>query len=153
MFGALLNGAALCRFNVVSEGFGALPRWLESERITFYSSVPTVFRQFATLLTGGERFDTVRVLHVSGERVTAADFGVYKRYFAPSCLSTGPLVLKPTGVTAEQNAETLALAGRSPQQVRAFSSPTRISNCRWVTNVRHRLPSGHVTTSFRDIAI
>jgi amino acid adenylation domain-containing protein len=98
VFGALLNGAALCPFNVVIEGFGALPRWLESERITFYFSVPTVFRQFATVLTGGERFDSLRVLHVAGERVTAADFGVYKRYFAPSCLFVNSLASNETGI-------------------------------------------------------
>ena len=43
---ALLNGGTLCAFNLRSEGWGELPRWLSAEGITIYQSVPTLFRQW-----------------------------------------------------------------------------------------------------------
>jgi amino acid adenylation domain-containing protein len=98
MFGALLNGATLCPFGVATEGLGALTRWLHTERITLLFSVPSVFREFAAVLTDGERLGSLRVLHVGGERLTAADFDVYRRFFPASCLFVNSLASNETGI-------------------------------------------------------
>src|ERR671938_3894 len=81
MLGALLNGASLFPFNVKEEGLIKLADWLIEEEITVYHSVPTVFRQFATTLTGKEEFPELRLIRLGGEPVYAEDVQLYKRYF------------------------------------------------------------------------
>src|SRR5215210_8094375 len=79
--GALLNGASLFPFNVKEEGLIELADLLVEEGITVYHSVPTVFRQFANLLTGKEEFPELRLVRLGGEPVSAEDVQLYKRYF------------------------------------------------------------------------
>ena len=81
MLGALLNGASLFPFNVKEEGLIELADLLVEEEITVYHSVPTVFRQFANLLTGKEEFPELRLVRLGGEPVSAEDVQLYKRYF------------------------------------------------------------------------
>src|SRR5215212_7331058 len=81
MLGALLNGGSLLPFNVKEEGLIELAGWLSEEEITVYHSVPTVFRQFATTLTGKEEFPGLRLVRLGGEPVSVGDVQLYKRYF------------------------------------------------------------------------
>src|SRR5215218_7948552 len=81
MLGALLNGASLFPFNVKKEGLIELADLLVEEEITVYHSVPTVFRQFANMLTGKEEFPELRLVRLGGEPVSAEDVQLYKRYF------------------------------------------------------------------------
>ena len=52
VFGALLNGATVCPFDIEEEGLSRLSKWLVEQRVTIYSSTPTVFRHLAATLTG-----------------------------------------------------------------------------------------------------
>jgi non-ribosomal peptide synthetase component F len=48
---ALLNGGAIYPYDLKRKGFGELPDWLRSHRITIFRTLPTTFRNFmATLL-------------------------------------------------------------------------------------------------------
>lgn len=83
---ALLNGAALCIFNLREEGWGELLRWLVAEEITIYQSVPTLFRHWAKALTERDRLPKLRLIHLGGEPVTMQDVTLFKKYFEPDCV-------------------------------------------------------------------
>ncbi|MFQ5681991.1 MAG: AMP-binding protein [Candidatus Binatia bacterium] len=90
IFGPLLNGAAVYPFDIKHEGLANLADFLIREEITFYISVPTVFRSFVAGLTGKEKFPRLRLCRFGGERVLIKDVELYKKYFsATSILYTG----------------------------------------------------------------
>lgn len=86
VFRALLNGAALFPFCVPEEGLMQLPRWLLKEEITVYHSVPTLFRHFAEILTGSEKFPKLRLIQLGGEAVYQRHVELYRKNFADKCL-------------------------------------------------------------------
>jgi hypothetical protein len=57
---ALLNGAALLRFDVKREGLTGLADWLRHQQITVFFAVATMFRHFCRLLSPEDRFPSVR---------------------------------------------------------------------------------------------
>ena len=97
LFGALLNGAALCPFNLVDRGLTELAAWLDAERITIYASAPAVFRRLIGTLEAGAVFDSVRVIHLGADRVTTADFELFLRHFSPQCRFVTNLSSNETG--------------------------------------------------------
>ncbi len=58
VFGALLNGAAVCPYALGGEGLRRLPRFLAGEAITILHSVPSVFRSFSATLDGSDELST-----------------------------------------------------------------------------------------------
>ncbi|MGE5276239.1 MAG: AMP-binding protein [Acidobacteriota bacterium] len=86
IFGALLNGAAVCPFSVRGDGLRRLPEFLEREGITIYHSVPSVFRAFAATLGGGRDLPRLRLLKLGGEPVLASDFELYRGRFSRDCV-------------------------------------------------------------------
>jgi amino acid adenylation domain-containing protein len=86
IFGALLTGAAVLPFPIHAEGLGRLAEWLNREGITICDMGVTMFRGFAATLAGQERFPAVRMLCLSGDRVTRQDVALYRRCFSPDCL-------------------------------------------------------------------
>jgi amino acid adenylation domain-containing protein len=80
----LLNGASACPFQFREEGPKRLAAWLHDEQITVYTSTPSIFRTFVQTLSN-ERFPSLRLLRLGGERVSVQDFELFKRYFAPPC--------------------------------------------------------------------
>src|SRR5262245_38351934 len=54
IFGALLNGATVCAFDVQKGGTAALASWLKEQQVTAYFSVSTLFRHLAESLVDGE---------------------------------------------------------------------------------------------------
>ena len=90
IFGALLNGASLYPLDIKEEGLNGLADLLSREEITFFHSVPTVFRHFVGALTGTERFPKLRLIRFGGERVLARDVESYRKHFPDDCqLYTG----------------------------------------------------------------
>ena len=83
---ALLNGASLFPFDIKSEGVGRLADWLEEERLTFYHSSPSLFRQLGESLTGREKLKSLRLIQLSGAPITQRDFDLYKKNFSPEVL-------------------------------------------------------------------
>jgi amino acid adenylation domain-containing protein len=86
IFGALLNGAALYPLDIKEQGLNGLADLLSREEITFFHSVPTVFRHFVATLTGTERFPKLRLVRFGGERVLARDVEAYRKHFPDNCL-------------------------------------------------------------------
>ncbi|HSK28429.1 MAG TPA: non-ribosomal peptide synthetase [Candidatus Limnocylindria bacterium] len=97
IFAALFNGAAICPYDLKEEGFAGLGRWLSDQNITIYHSVPTVFRQFADSLTGGEEFPSIRIVRLGGEPVYRRDVNLFKKYFSSDCILVNRLGSSETG--------------------------------------------------------
>ncbi|HEX6405678.1 MAG TPA: amino acid adenylation domain-containing protein [Gemmatimonadales bacterium] len=86
IFGALLNGASLYPLDVKEQGLNGLAELLIREEITFYHSVPSVFRHFVATLKGVEHFPNLRLIRFGGERVLANDVESYRKHFPDDCL-------------------------------------------------------------------
>jgi amino acid adenylation domain-containing protein len=84
LFGALLNGAALLPFDL-KNGLAHLLEWLIQEKISIYSSVPTLFRHFAATLNGDEKFADLRLVTIGGEKVLQSDVNLFRKYFPKNC--------------------------------------------------------------------
>jgi amino acid adenylation domain-containing protein len=97
MFAALLNGAAICPYDLKVEGFDGLGQWLIDEKVTIYHSVPTVFRQFAESLTGREHFPDIRIVRLGGEPVYRRDVNLFKKHFSNDCILVNRLGSSETG--------------------------------------------------------
>ena len=97
VFSALLNGASLYRLNVQEKGLASLADWLVQQKITIYSSVPTVFHHFLDNLTGRDKFPSVRLIKMIGEPVYRRDVELYKKYFSEDCLFVNRLGSSETG--------------------------------------------------------
>jgi acyl-coenzyme A synthetase/AMP-(fatty) acid ligase/thioesterase domain-containing protein/acyl carrier protein len=81
IFGALLNGACLCVFDVRTDGFPAMADWMQQERLTIYQSPPSLFRAFCRQLTADRHFATLRFLRLGGEPALMSDYQLFRRYF------------------------------------------------------------------------
>ena len=86
MFLALLNGAALFPVEMKHEGLAGLGDWLIREKITVYSSVPSVFRHFVSGLRGDQTFSDLRLIRLTGEPVYRRDVELYRDHFGPNCI-------------------------------------------------------------------
>lgn len=86
IFGALLNGAALCLWDFKAQGVAGLAEWLAKEEITILHAVPTVFRAFAGSLEEEQKFPKVRLVVLGGEEVHRGDVELYRRHFSADCL-------------------------------------------------------------------
>jgi amino acid adenylation domain-containing protein len=85
IFCALLNGAAICPFDVRRQGVAPLASWIEETGITIYSSVPTLFRRFAEDLRGEHTFPTLRHVMLKGEPVYKRDLEAFRSHFTDGC--------------------------------------------------------------------
>ncbi len=82
LFGALLNGAALCIVDLAEVGFLGLRDVIVDRRVTVYHSTPTVYRELVATLGPDERLTDVRAVVLGGEEARAADFDAFRRHFA-----------------------------------------------------------------------
>jgi len=81
LFGALLNGASLFPFNPALEGLHKLQSWIETEGITVYHSVPSLFRRFAQNLPADHIIPSIRAIKLGGESVFASDLELFHEHF------------------------------------------------------------------------
>jgi amino acid adenylation domain-containing protein len=85
LFGALLNGASLHPWNVRERGAGEIGAWLSREGLTIYHSVPSLFREIARDLRGGEGL-ALRLVKLGGEPTWRSDLELFRRGFPADCL-------------------------------------------------------------------
>ena len=97
IFSSMLNGASLYPFDMREEGIANMASWLRRQDITIYSSVPTLFRQVVSTLTGAERFPRVRMVNLGGEAISKGDVELYKAHFSPHCIMVTTLAATETG--------------------------------------------------------
>jgi len=81
MLSTLLNGAALCLYDLKEEGLGNLRNWLIQQGITVYFSIPIVFHQFANTLTQQDKFPKLRLIQLGSDSVTPREVDDYKKHF------------------------------------------------------------------------
>lgn len=81
-FATLLNGAALYPFNIRQKGVADLALWLNQEEITIYFSVPVVFRQFTSTITGQKQLPRLRIIQLGSDLVTPRELEEYQKHFA-----------------------------------------------------------------------
>lgn len=103
IYNALLNGAGLYTFDVREEGLVNLADWLESEEITVYHSVATLFRHFTSVLTGTQLFPKLRLVVLGGEAVAVKDVELYKQYFNSTCILHTGLGSTEAGTIRQDN--------------------------------------------------
>ncbi len=85
--GALMNGASLNMYDLKNEGLASFAEWLIQEHISIYFSVPSVFRQFAQILSGREKFHDLRLIVFTGETLFRKDVELYQSLFPEKCVA------------------------------------------------------------------
>jgi non-ribosomal peptide synthetase component F len=83
IFCALFNGGSVHIVPPGRVGLAALIREIRARCITIYHSAQPLVRAIAERLGAGERLDTVRLVHVGGDRVRWTDVDECKRCFSP----------------------------------------------------------------------
>jgi thioesterase domain-containing protein/acyl carrier protein len=86
LFGALLQGAAVCTFDLASRGFAEFHEWLETEGITLLHPPVLFFRRFLSTLESTQRFPSVRVVALAGDVVLPEDVRRWRQHAAPECV-------------------------------------------------------------------
>ena len=98
LFGALLNGAAVCPFDVRRMGATELGAWLVRQRITIYHSVPALFRYAAT---GAPAFPDIRLVRLEGDQMSRRDWVVFHRRFPAGCVLVNGLGATECGLVRQ----------------------------------------------------
>ena len=98
IFCSLLNGAALFPIDLRRVGIEGLAQSINSERITIYHSVPTIFQR---LLNQGHDFKSLRIIRLEGDRATQKDLTLYQKHFGDDCLLVNGLGATETGITRQ----------------------------------------------------
>lgn len=80
MFGALLNGATCCPYDVHYDGVPGIVPWLEREHLTMYHSVPILFRHALRSATPRQQLSALRVVRLEGDRAAAQDFELFRAH-------------------------------------------------------------------------
>ena len=82
LFYTFMIGATLSCFPLQKWGVERLAQWIEEKHISFYLSVPTVFRHLTRLpQIQAQQFASIRVVHLGGESVRPADVRQFRRWF------------------------------------------------------------------------
>jgi acyl carrier protein len=79
MFGGLLTGASLWVLRPLQLGPAGLAREIRTHRHTVLRSSPGLFRHLVDALADGERFDSVRLVLLGGDRVEWTDVDAFTR--------------------------------------------------------------------------
>ena len=90
IYSSLLNGAALCAYDMRGDGIPKFADWLDLERITVLHTVPTVFRELGNRLAPGRVLPHIRVIDLGGESVFASDIDLFRGHFLETCVLDQP---------------------------------------------------------------
>jgi amino acid adenylation domain-containing protein len=101
IFPALLNGAALCAYDMRRDGIPALADWLDRERITVLHAVPTVFREMGNRLAPGRILPHLRLVDLGGESVFASDIDLFRGHTSESCILINQLASTEVSLVAQ----------------------------------------------------
>src|SRR5262249_8968841 len=86
IFGALLQGATLCVFDIASQGLTTFREWLVCEQITLLHPPVLLFRRFLAMLTEGDQFPSIRVLAFAGDVLRPADLLRWREHSSPAAV-------------------------------------------------------------------
>lgn len=85
LFTALLNGAALCPFNLRKRGLGPVPDWLHRHGVSVFHSVPTLFRHLMRAVDDAHCLESLRIVRLGGEAIHPADVKLFQERCPESC--------------------------------------------------------------------
>lgn len=97
IFTALLNGATLCPYNTKAFGASRLSDWLAEEDITLFNPPVVIFRQFLDMLSGDERFPSLRMIFLAGQTLYKQDVEKFGKYFPEDCILVNRMGLTEFG--------------------------------------------------------
>lgn len=98
LFSTLLNGAAVCPFDLQEQGIARLASWIERERITVFHSTPTLFEQ---LMATGQKFDNLRLIRLEGDRAAPRHISLFQSHFNDDCVLVNGLGLTEAGIVRQ----------------------------------------------------
>jgi amino acid adenylation domain-containing protein len=96
----LLSGGMLAPLRVGDVGVAQMRGWIDAEALTVLSFAPSLFRTFTASLPPDARLSSVRLLRLGGERVTPADFALFKRHFVPGARFANAYSITETSAVA-----------------------------------------------------
>lgn len=100
IFGSLINGAAVCPYDLRSGGLHRLGVWLDEMEITVLHTVPTVLRRFLESIPSDAVFSSVRCVVLAGEPMFRRDVQLFRRHFSDDCVLVNRLSSNETHVMA-----------------------------------------------------
>jgi amino acid adenylation domain-containing protein len=87
IFGALLNGATLCLYDLRKNGLGELASWLVREEITVYKPSIPVFRFLKRALQGEDfLFPKLRLILLGGDTLYKRDVDSFRKHLHSDCI-------------------------------------------------------------------
>ena len=98
LFGALLNGAAVCPMDLHPDRITRLEDWLRDREITIYHSVPAVFRRWADK---SGKLPKLRLIRLEGDQTTATDVELYRKHFGDDCILVNGLGATECGIVRQ----------------------------------------------------
>ena len=98
LFSAILNGGAVCPFNLAGEGFDSLADFIIKTRVTIFHSVPTLFE---SLILTGRFFPGIRIVRLEGDRAEPDHIELFNRSFDRNCRLAIGLGATETGLTRQ----------------------------------------------------
>jgi acyl-coenzyme A synthetase/AMP-(fatty) acid ligase/acyl carrier protein len=98
---SLLKGSTLYYYSIEKNGYRDLPKWLEENKITIYTSVVTVFRKLCGEIKNDLKHLDIRVVRLGGELSLKVDFDRYKEYFPDDSLFISGLASSETGLVRQ----------------------------------------------------
>ncbi len=99
IYNALLSGTTLYPFDVKNQGLDELRILLQTEKITVFHAVATLFRHFADIFKDVEAFSSLRLVILGGEAMYRKDVEFYKQKFPDQCLLCTGLGSTEAGTT------------------------------------------------------
>ena len=97
MLCALLNGAACFPYDVRRDGLGNVGAWLQSNRISIFHSVPSIFRE---VIKGGD-FPALRCVRLEGDRASGRDIELFRRHCAAGTMLANGLGATECGLVRQ----------------------------------------------------
>jgi amino acid adenylation domain-containing protein len=98
LFSALLNGGAVCPFNLTGAGIEALADFIIETQVSVFHSVPTIFEH---LMLAGRNFPNVRIVRLEGDRTDPRHIQLFDRNFSGNCQLAIGLGATETGLTRQ----------------------------------------------------
>lgn len=98
LFSALLNGAAICPFDMQRHGISSLAKWLRKERITVFHSTPAIFEE---LMSQRGDFPALRLIRLEGDRAAPRQIELFRSRFGPQCRLVNGLGMTEAGLVRQ----------------------------------------------------
>ncbi len=86
IFSALLNGTSLFPFSIKDDGIVNYLALLCEENITTITATPVLFRMIFSAARQNQKFPSMRLIRLGGDRTTRAEFELFKQHFHDHCL-------------------------------------------------------------------